>query len=973
MAILLAGMASAVEAATATATWDKNPESDVTGYKLSYGTVSGTPTTTVDVGNVTTWVISTLTAGQRYYFVVQAYNLGGLLSAKSIEALFDVPATPSPAITTVSPASGAVATTVTITGANFGATRGTSSVTFNGTAATPATWGATSIAVPVPAGATTGNVVVTVGGLASNGAPFTVTVAPAITTLSPASGPVATAVTITGASFGATQGTSTVTFNGTAATPTTWGAASLVVQVPAGVTTGPVVVTVGGNISNGVVFTLNRPPTLSAIANQSSAENALVSLQLVGSDPEGAAIAYTATNLPGGLILASTTGAISGTLTYTSAGSYSVVVTASDGTLTASQTFTWTVTDVNRPPTLAAVADQTSTPNVNASLQLAGSDPDGTVVSYGAAGLPSGVTIDAATGLISGAAATGSNGLYPVTATVSDGTLTASRTFTWTVAAAVVPTSPVMDVAVWAEGATARTTIVSPGFSTTIGNELVLAFVATDYVAGANTTVTGVTGAGLTWALVGRTNAQAGTSEIWRAFAPAPLTGVTVTATLSQAVASLLTVMSFSNVDSSGTNGSGAIGATATASLASGAPTATLVTTRDNAWVMGVGNDFDRPIARTVGAGQTLVRQYLPPVGDTYWVQRLLAPTLLAGTSVTLNDTAPATDRFNLFVVEIRPPAASVTTTLTVSPIAPAAEAAAMDVMAATSTSDALRSTDYDGDGRSDLAVHNPVTGRWSILLSGTNYRDSMSIVPRISGYIPVPGDYDGDGKTDVAVYRPSTGIWYVLPSSTNYTGRLSRSLGEAGDVPVPGDYDGDGKTDFAVFRPTTHEWVVLLSSTGALTINSWGASGDVAVPGDYDGDHKTDIAAYTPSTGVWSILTSSTRFAASMTFVLGASTDIPVPADYDGDAATDVAVYRPSSGTWYILQSHTGHTEVVGLTLGGGVDVPVPGDYDGDGKADVAIYQTPTGVWQIIKSSDGSKMTGTWGTSADVPVPRRP
>jgi hypothetical protein len=220
----------------------------------------------------------------------------------------------------------------------------------------------------------------------------------------------------------------------------------------------------------------------------------------------------------------------------------------------------------------------------------------------------------------------------------------------------VLKATPTMDVVVWTDEPAARPTISSPAFSTTVSNELVLAFIATDYNGGVNTTVSSVTGAGLTWVLVARTNVQNGTSEIWRAFATAPLTGVTVTASLSQAASSMVTVVSFSNVDTSGTNGSGAIGATATANRAVGAPTATLVTTRNNSWVFGVGNDFDNPIARTVGAGQTLVHQYLPPVGDAYWVQRTVNPTPLSGTSVTINDTAPTADRSNLTLCEIRPP-----------------------------------------------------------------------------------------------------------------------------------------------------------------------------------------------------------------------------------------------------------------------------------------------------------------------------
>jgi hypothetical protein len=69
--------------------------------------------------------------------------------------------------------------------------------------------------------------------------------------------------------------------------------------------------------------------------------------------------------------------------------------------------------------------------------------------------------------------------------------------------------------------------------------------------------------------------------------------------------------------------------------------------------VLGVGNDWDNAITRTPGTGQTVVHQYLPPVGDTYWVQMQNSPTLLSGTSVTINDTAPTGDRYNLSIVEV--------------------------------------------------------------------------------------------------------------------------------------------------------------------------------------------------------------------------------------------------------------------------------------------------------------------------------
>ena len=111
-----------------------------------------------------------------------------------------------PSVSGVSPNSGFAGSTVTVQGANFGATRGTSTVTFNGTPATiNGTWTDTSIPVIVPAIPTgSASVVVTVSNQPSNGGSFTVVpnlVSPTINSFTPTTGSGGTIVVISGANF----------------------------------------------------------------------------------------------------------------------------------------------------------------------------------------------------------------------------------------------------------------------------------------------------------------------------------------------------------------------------------------------------------------------------------------------------------------------------------------------------------------------------------------------------------------------------------------------------------------------------------------------------------------------------------------------------------------------------------------------------------------------------------------------------
>ena len=101
--------------------------------------------------------------------------------------------------------------------------------------------------------------------------------------------------------------------------------------------------------------------------------------------------------------------------------------------------------------------------------------------------------------------------------------------------------------------------------------------------------------------------------------------------------------------------------------------------------------------------------------------------------------------------------------------------------------------------------------------------------------------DFDGDGKTDVAIYRKSTGAWFIYPSLAGAAGIYGVGFGgDASDKPVAGDYDGDGKADLAIYRASIGAWFIYPSSTGSTGIYGVGFGGDasdqpaVLNPGSY-------------------------------------------------------------------------------------------------------------------------------------------
>lgn len=132
---------------------------------------------------------------------------------------------------------------------------------------------------------------------------------------------------------------------------------------------------------------------------------------------------------------------------------------------------------------------------------------------------------------------------------------------------------------------------------------------------------------------------------------------------------------------------------------------------------------------------------------------------------------------------------------------------------------------DFNGDGITDISSFSPERATWNLYLSTSLEVKSQIYGNQVGDDKPMPADYDGDGKTDLAVY--SNGEWQILQSSDNST--RVELLGNSTDVPAPADYDGDGKTDIAVYRKG--EWWIKLSSSGDVLVKQFGLAGDVPIP----------------------------------------------------------------------------------------------------------------------------------------------
>lgn len=101
---------------------------------------------------------------------------------------------------------------------------------------------------------------------------------PYVASLQGPTGYVGSSVAINGSYFGVSQGSSTVTFNGVTASISSWSDTRIQAQVPSGAVSGPLVVTVGGQPSNGVTYQVLYTPVLNNISPTTAAAGTLLTI-----------------------------------------------------------------------------------------------------------------------------------------------------------------------------------------------------------------------------------------------------------------------------------------------------------------------------------------------------------------------------------------------------------------------------------------------------------------------------------------------------------------------------------------------------------------------------------------------------------------------------------------------------------------------------------------------------------------------
>jgi hypothetical protein len=297
--------------------------------------------------------------------------------------------------------------------------------------------------------------------------------------------------------------------------------------------------------------------------------------------------------------------------------------------------------------------------------------------------------------------------------------------------------------------------------------------------------------------------------------------------------------------------------------------------------------------------------------------------------------------------------------------------------------------SDFNGDGKIDLAVCGGADDEVAILLNdgsgafaSPTYFYAGGHVQGVDGgaYDLAAADFDGDGKTDLAVVN--NGYYGQLSILTgDGTGAFSSPQVEQIGVSNPsvvlaGDFNGDGRAYVIVMSAKFYGEISVLSGdvaggTGQSTIDYPGylSPQDMAV-GDFNVDGKMDLAVLNANGGIGIFLGDANGGFGSAAFFGegGFRADHLVVGDFNGDGKTDLAITAGGKAAIGIFlgDGQGGFARENDYTTGTGSICLATGDFNGDGKTDVLetpAYDNHDGTMGVLLNDYHPPVTALYST----------
>ncbi len=442
---------------TVTLSWDASP-SEVTGYKIYYDTGSSAPLegtgatqgdSPVDAGNVLTFTVDGLSDTEDHYFAVTAYDASGHESTYS-----NIVHSPLVASSNNPPVLASIGNKSILEGATF---------SFNVSATDSDGDSLTYTVSDAPAGAgfDTATGAFSWSPEFNQSGSYSVTFSVSDGLDSDTETILMTVTDVNRSPVLSSIGTQTIgensllTFTITGSDPDNDALSYSAEDVPAGASFNPVtrlfswtpefqvsdnirVYQVTFRVSDSVaddtetitinVTNVNRAPLLDPVGSQTLTEGDTYNLVVNATDPDLDPITYSAPNLPDGAVFIPSTRSFSWIPGPDQSGSYDVIFTASDGSLSDSETVTFTVNNGNEAPVLDAIGAKSIAEDSRLVFVVSASDINGDSLTYSSSGLPDGAEFDVEQQRFSWTPDYTQAGTFTATITVTDGLLSDAET-----------------------------------------------------------------------------------------------------------------------------------------------------------------------------------------------------------------------------------------------------------------------------------------------------------------------------------------------------------------------------------------------------------------------------------------------------------------------------------------------------------------------------------------------------------------